>query len=155
MIQRIQTVYLFIVAALAAAAACLPMASFFADAEPFDLCAYGLRNASGDIVLRTTMMAVLLDAACLLPLATIFLYRRRMLQVRLCAVEAVLLVGSEAMMLIYYFLGERFFSQFAALHDKCLYATLALPAAGLLFCWLAARAIMRDEILVRSLDRIR
>ena len=99
-------------------------------------------------------MTILLALACLLPFVTILLFKRRMLQIRLCVVEGVLLVGAEAMILIYYFLSDRLFSGFE-FHEQSLGVAIALPIVALLFCYLAARAIMRDEVLVRSLDRVR
>lgn len=154
MIQRIQTLYLFIVAALCAVSICMPLAHFAAGAEVYSLGAYGLKNEAGEIVIRTVYMAILLDMACLLPLVTIFLYNRRLLQFRLCVAEIVLLAGAEVIMLIYCFLSNRMFSEldFYAMN---LHVTAFLPAAAIVFCWLAARGIMRDEIMVRSLDRIR
>ncbi len=95
-------------------------------------------------------LSVLLSLTCALPLVTIFLFRRRMLQIRLCAAEAVLLVGSAVMEAMIYWgpLGSRGGS------SALLPASFA-PLAALFFVWLAARAIFRDEVLVRSLDRIR
>lgn len=154
MIQRIQTLYLLLVSVLVAVTVIVPVAEFAAGAETFELTAYGLKDAAGEKVGGTLYMALLLDAACLLPLVTIFLYNRRMLQVRLCAVEAVLLLGAEAVMLAYFFLWERCFDGFE-FNAGSLSWTVVLPVVGLLFCWLAIRGIMRDELMVRSLDRIR
>ena len=39
--------------------------------------------------------------------------------------------------------------------ERGLKPVAALPLVGVLFAWLAARAIFHDELLVRSLDRIR
>ena len=154
MIQRIQTLYLFIVAALCAVSIVLPLAQFAAGTDIYNLCAYGLKDADGQTVIKTIYMAMLLDMACVLPLITIFLYNRRMLQFRLCVVEIVLLAGAQIIMLIYCFLADRMFSEleFYAVNIR---VTTFLPVAGILFSWLAARGIMRDEIMVRSLDRIR
>ncbi len=154
MIQRIQTIYLLLVTALLAVTLCLPLASFSAGIEPFTLTAFGLKSAAGEVVIRTIYMTILLALACLLPFVTILLFKRRMLQIRLCVVEGVLLVGAEAMILIYYFLSDRLFSGFE-FHEQSLGVAIALPIVALLFCYLAARAIMRDEVLVRSLDRVR
>ena len=154
MIQRIQTLYLFIVAALCAVSICMPLAHFAAGTEVYSLGAYGLKNADGEIVIRTVYMAILLDMACLLPLVTIFLYNRRMLQFRLCVAEIVLLAGAQVIMLIYCFLSNRVFSELE-FHAMTLHVPTFLPVAGILFSWLAARGIMHDEIMVRSLDRIR
>ena len=154
MIQRIQTLWLFLAAALCALSIVFPMAHFAADADTFALGAYGLRPDGGDIVVRTPYMAVMLDIACLLPLVTIFLYNRRMLQFRLCVAEIVLLVGAQGLMLIYCFLANRMFARME-FHAISVNVTLFLPVVATVFCWLAARGIMRDEIMVRSLDRIR
>lgn len=154
MIQRIQTLWLFFVAALCALSICMPLGHFAAGADIYALGAYGLKNADGEIVIRTIYMALLLDMACVLPLVTIFLYNRRMLQFRLCVVEIVLLAGAQVIMLIYCFLSNRIFSELE-FHAINLHVTAFLPVAGILFSWLAARGIMHDEIMVRSLDRIR
>ena len=99
-------------------------------------------------------LGILLSAAALLPLVTVFLYRRRLLQIRLCVAEMVLLVGSAVMEGIYYYLGSRVVSEFSfSTHGVGI--SIALPVVSLLFAWLASRAIFRDELLVRSADRIR
>ena len=154
MIQRIQTLWLFFVAALCALSICLPLAYFATGAESYALGAYGLKDGDGEILIRTFYMAAILDLACLLPLVTIFLYNRRMLQFRLCVAEMVLLAGAQVIMLIYCFLSNRLFSELE-FHAMNLHVTAFLPVAGILFSWLAARGIMHDEIMVRSLDRIR
>ena len=77
-----------------------------------------------------------------------------LLQLRLCAVELVLLLGAVAMEAIYYYLSYRVFADME-FHTQGMRPAIALPAVCLLFGYLAARAILRDELLVRSLDRIR
>ena len=154
MIQRIQTLWLFFVAVLCALSICLPLAYFATGAESYALGAYGLKDGDGEILIRTFYMAAILDLACLLPLVTIFLYNRRMLQFRLCVAEMVLLAGAQVIVLIYCFLSHRMFAEMD-FYARSLRLTAFLPAAAMVFCWLAARGIMRDEIMVRSLDRIR
>ena len=95
-----------------------------------------------------------LVAACLLPLVTIFLFKRRLVQIRLCAVELVLLVGAGAMMGIYFYLCNRYFAE-SEFYSHTLKISLVFPLVCLVFDLLALRAIFRDEKLVRSLDRIR
>ena len=155
MIQRIQTLWLFLAAALCAVSVFMPLAHFAAGTETYAFGAYWLKNAAGEIVFRPPLyVALLLDMACVLPLITIFLYNRRMLQFRLCVVEIVLLAGAQIIMLIYCFLADRMFSEMD-FYAVSLRVTAFLPVAAVLFSWLAARGIMRDEIMVRSLDRIR
>ena len=87
-------------------------------------------------------------------LVVIFLDNRRLLPIRLCVAEAVLLVGAVVMEGIFYFLGWRVFSVLAV-HTQGFKPAIALPLVCLLFVYLAARAIFHDELMVRAADRIR
>ena len=145
MIQRIQTLYLLIIAALMAVTLFSGLAWFAGDAGEFGLYAFGLKTAEGELVQSTVYMGVLLALACALPLVTIFLFRRRLLQIRLCVVE---------MEGVYYFLSWRVFSDLT-FHTQGFKPAIVLPLVCLLFAYLAARAIFRDELLVRAADRIR
>ena len=154
MIQRIQTLYLLIIAALMAVTLFSGLAWFAGDAGEFGLYAFGLKTAEGELVQSTVYMGVLLALACALPLVTIFLFKRRLVQIRLCAVELVLLIGAGAMMGIYFYLCNRYFAD-SEFYSHTLKISLVFPLVCLVFDLLALRAIFRDEKLVRSLDRIR
>ncbi len=154
MIQRIQTIYLLAVSALLAVTLSAPLAWFGGEAGDFRLHAFALRTLEGEAVQPTPYLGALLVLACALPFVTIFLFRRRMLQIRLCVVEAVLLLGTVVMEGIYYYLACRAFGELPH-HAQGLCFAVGLPVVGLLFVWLAARAIFRDELLVRAADRIR
>lgn len=154
MIQRIQTIYLLVITALMAVTLFTPLAWFASDAGEFRLFAFALKGAEGETVQATLYMGVLLALASALPLVTIFLFKRRLLQIRLCVVEMVLLVGALAMEAVYYFLSWRVFSDMT-FHTQGFRPAIALPLVCLLFAYLAARAIFRDELMVRAADRIR
>lgn len=154
MIQRIQTLYLLFVSALLAVTLFAPLAWFAGEAGDFRLYAFALRTLEGETLQPAPYLGVLLALACALPLLTIFLFRRRLLQIRLCVVEAVLLVGAIVMEGIYYYLACRAFGELPH-HAEGLCPAVGLPLVGLLFVWLAARAVFRDELLVRAADRIR
>ena len=154
MIQRIQTLYLLVVSVLMAVVLFVPIAWFACEGGEFRLYAFALRSFDGEVVQSAFYMGVLLVAACVLPFITIFLFRRRLLQIRLCVVEGVLLVGAAVMEGIYYYLACRAFAGFP-FHLQGMRAVIALPVVCLVFVWLAARAIFRDELLVRAADRIR
>lgn len=154
MIQRIQTLYLLLVTILSAVMLFVPLAWFGDSNEELTLYAFALNKADGEVFHSTIYLGILLVLATLLPLVTIFLYRRRMLQIRLCVVEMVFLVGCALMEGIYYYLGCRLVSDLPmAAHG--VRVAIVLPIVNLLFAWLAVRAIFRDELLVRSTDRIR
>lgn len=154
MIQRIQTLYLLAVAALSAVMFLVPLAWFAGEAGEFELHAFALESVEGETLHSTVYLGILLAAAALLPLITVFLYRRRLLQIRLCCVEMVLLLGVLAMEGAYYYLGRRAFAELA-FHTQGFKPAIALPLVSLLFVVLAAKAIFRDELLVRDADRIR
>lgn len=152
MIQRIQSLYLLAIAALMAAAIFTPLAYFVAGAEEYLLYAFSLKGGSESF--STIYMGVVMALAAIIPFVTIFMFKNRKLQIRLCAVELVLLIGSVAFMAIYYYLGSRMF-------DNMEFATqgfriaIVFPIVALILDYLAIRAIFHDEMLVRSLDRIR
>lgn len=154
MIQRIQTLYLLIITALMSVTLFSRLAWFGGDGGEFWLYAFALKDAQGTVLHSAVYLGILLSLAAVLPLVTIFLYRRRMLQIRLCVVEMVFLVGSAIMEGIYYYLGSRVISDLA-FHTQGVRVVIALPVVSLLFAWLSARAIFRDELLVRGADRIR
>ena len=154
MIQRIQSLYLLIVVALMSVTLFAPIAMFtVASGEVFTLSAFSL---SSDMQSQSTIwMGILLSLATALPLVTIFLFKNRVLQVRLCAVEIVLLLGCIAFMAIYFWLSGATALEDAIVEHRHFGWSAIMPIVALVFTSLAARATFKDEILVRSLDRIR
>lgn len=152
MIQRIQSLYLLAVAAMMAAAVFTPLATFLAGVEEFELYAFALKSAEQSF--STAYMGVVVALSALIPLVTIFMYKKRLLQIRLCAVEIVLLLGSIVFMAIYYYLSGRMFSELE-FHAQSFRIAVVFPLVSLILVYMAARAIFKDEMLVRSLDRIR
>lgn len=155
MIQRIQSVYLLLVAALMSVTLFAPLAWFAGAAGEYRLHAFALETDAGETAQSTAYLGVLLALCCVLPLVTIFLYKRRLLQIRLCVAELVLLLGAVVMEGVYYFLCRRFFDALSTVHMQGFRPAVALPLVCLLFAFLAARAIFRDELMVRAADRIR
>jgi len=152
MIQRIQTLYLLAATAFMAVALFSPLAVFNVGTEEFSLSAFSLSGAAES---RSTLwLGILLTAAAVLPLVTLFLFKRRQLQIRLCAAELVLLIGSLIFIGIYYWLSNRMFDDIDATHERLALGAL-MPLLSIIAVWLAMRAIFHDEMLVRSLDRIR
>lgn len=155
MIQRVQTLYLVGIVALMAAALFTPLAYFAAGTNVYELFAFELASQSGEGASQSTMyMGIVVALATIIPLVTIFLFKNRMLQIRLCAVELVLLVGAQIFMAIYYYLSNRMFEQLE-FHTQGFRIAIIFPLVALILDYLALRAIFKDEMLVRSLDRIR
>ena len=73
-----------------------------------------------------------------------------MIQIRLCVVNIVLLVGLEGLMFYYVRAAQ------SAVGEAISYSIVFIfPLAAAILIYLALRAIGRDEALVRSLDRLR
>ena len=114
MIQRVQSLYLLIAAVLLAI---VPAVAVVA--------------VAGKIVA---------GAASLVEFITIFLYKNRKLQMRLC-------VAAELLIIVYFIL--------LAVGKAFPLRAVLLPLLSLLGCIFAFRAVCADERLVRSADRLR
>ncbi len=155
MIQRIQTIYLLVAGALSLCAVFMPLAYFSTvGGELFDLHASGLYTAMGESIQGTAYLMVLVIAAAILPFVTIFLFNNRMLQLRFCVVECVLLIGTYAMIAAYFYLSARAFGEIGV-DSKGFHPALFAPLGAIFAAVMAARAIFKDVLLLRSVDRIR
>lgn len=154
MIQRIQTLYLLLATALMVVTLFMPIATFTTPSgDVFTLSAFELTD--GEQSQSTLWMGILLVLATALPLVNIFLFKNRLLQLRLCGVEVVLLLGTIAFMAIYYWLsGANALEDVGVAHQGFGWAAI-MPVLSLVLIALAIRSIFKDEALVRSLDRIR
>lgn len=153
MIQRIQTVFLIIAAILLAFVAFMPFASIVGSGNDtiYELGLKGLINsANGQLVFNALPMAILIILCLALCVITIVLFKKRMIQIRLCVVNIVLLVGLEGLMFYYVRAAQ------SAVGEAISYSIVFIfPLAAAILIYLALRAIGRDEALVRSLDRLR
>lgn len=152
MIQRIQTLYLLLAAAFMSLTLFMPIATFVVDDQTYELTAFLL--TCGGMSQSTIWLGIILAIATALPLITIFLFKKRTLQIRLCAVEVVLLIGSLVLVALYYWLTSRLFEGLVIEHRQFGWAA-PMPIVAIVLSYLASRAIFKDEVLVRSLDRIR
>ena len=145
MIQRIQTVYLFLSALFTALLLFLPLAvgvTVWGWTDP----ASADSLSSGAVHWIAGGLSVLVLA---LALVTIFGFRNRPLQKKLCIVQVVLLL------VVCGLLGWCLGSFAAPLSAWSLSAASVFPVVSLILTLLAMRGISKDERLVRSLDRIR
>ncbi len=152
MIQRIQTVYLLLATAMMSLTLFLPLATIVYGGNELVLKAFSVSGAESISGALPLYLGTLLVATTLLLLVVIFMYKKRLAQIRLCVASIVLLLGSAALVGLYSYRlcdileGENIFRLgFAAL----------MPIVAIIPVVLAIRGIARDEALVRSLDRIR
>ena len=132
MIQRIQSVYLLVVSILAIVCMCCPVGSIIASTREIS---------------EFSNLCILLVIA-VVALGTIFLFKNRMLQIRLTIFSSVLLIG-------YYITLVAFILMLADGASFTPSWTICLPVVSIVLNWLAIRSIGADEALVKAYDRLR
>lgn len=153
MIQRIQSLYLLVVALLSGLLFSMPVLSFSVISEPFfyDLHLTGLVAKGGtEILISSSPLVMMVALNCIVAVVTIFLFKKRMLQVRLTIFNIVCLIGFVP--LLWYFVHR---VQVAYNADIIFNLIAAVPVINILLSILALKAIGKDEALIRSIDRIR
>ena len=155
MIQRIQTLYLLLATALMSLTLFLPLATIWEGGNEMVVKAFFADGEMGFKAPLPIYMGIVLTAATLLPLVTIFLFKKRLVQIRLCVSAIVLLLGSAGFIALYcYRLCDVLSEMFTNLNFTLGFASL-MPVVAIIPVVLAIRGIAKDEALVRSLDRIR
>ena len=151
MIQRIQSVYLFVVTVLLVLSMCFPIGHFIgADGVTEVFKPLGVVLADGSVTSTWGLFCILLLSA-VVAFCTIFLFRNRMLQVRMTVFSSILLIGYYVAFVAFLLvlkknLGDASFQVGWA---------LCLPAISIILNYLAFRATYRDEVMVRAADRLR
>ena len=152
MIQRKQTIYLFLATIVCAICLFMQIGSY----EPATMGAgyrlYNLYTANADqntLSFRSAPLFLLLATAMLLSCVTFFLFRNRRVVMLLCTIiKVVLLLWNIAALLYAYLFG----------YEACTFHftwAACLPAVAFFLVWLARRGVVADEKLVRAADRIR
>ena len=138
MIQRLQSLWLLLAAACAFATFKF---SYYSGTKVNDLALHEL-NATGTLLLMITTIAV-----GVLALITIFLFKKRTLQLRLC----VLGIFLEALLIFLYYREVQNFVKGQSTYSL----TAILHSIIVLAFFLAARAISKDEKMIKNSDRLR
>ncbi len=154
MIQRIQSLYLLLAAIAIATVFFIPLAELVVNDEyNFTFLYRGLYQVKADseiLSVSSMPLAALFTINLLICLITIFLYKKRGLQMRLCIINILLLIGATGV--IYYYIAAAF-KNFEATVSYGISAIMPLVAAVLTY--MAYRGVRKDELLVISMDRIR
>lgn len=161
MIQRIQTVYLLLVAILSFVCLISQIGYITSDDETvasfgnFTFSSFGAYASYASV--GPYALGVLLIIVILLSLMSIMLFRKRMRQLRLVIISNILLFGYIATYILFaYFYNEnmQLVQPSAPLSFHIRLATIFPVLCFILNC-LAIHGIRKDEALVRSLDRLR
>ncbi|MDR2472975.1 MAG: DUF4293 domain-containing protein [Tannerella sp.] len=163
MIQRIQTVYLLAVAALFTALLFLPLASMRWQVEDMEsmLLLFKVDGLYDNAAMAygTFVLFILTGIIILLTFTIIFMYKKRVLQMRMCVYNSLIIIGFVAV--VGYHLWSFDKMSGAETEIKVTVSEIklsiwsAFPIIALIFNYLAIRKIGTDEALVRSLERLR
>lgn len=154
MIQRIQTLFLFLAGLLLAGLFFYPLASFLtADQQVLTMYAFSIQDtadAQWQSPISVSTVGILLLVATLLAFVSIFLYKNRILQARFSMLGVLLTAIWPALVYFIAWLAEEPLKAGFAVEGV---VVISWIAAVLLF--MARRRILIDEALVKSYDRIR
>jgi len=154
MFQRVQSIYLIAAIALIVVSYFLPFGTLGSGTEVVEIRSYGLKHVSGQYYLDTVSsywFHIPLSAVVLLDAMALLQFRDRKRQIALLRFTFLFYAISFVLLSMYVFKAG------AAVVDGPLNVGVALlfPFGALMLNWLAARAIRKDDELVRSVDRIR
>lgn len=152
MFQRIQSLYLILAGILLIVCLCSPIGRFVSDGRPvatmYNL--FLLLASNGSHVFSPWALFVLLVLVTTSTFLTLIIFHHRMYQMRLCIFNSLLLIGYIVTYVVFIFMLK---AHYHADFQLCWAASL--PIVSLILTVLAFRKIMADDVLVRSLNRLR
>jgi hypothetical protein len=158
MIQRIQTVFLLLAFIGGVLLFFFPMAGIYGETSTYIFYIYQFRNmVPGEPSLFRNLAVIPLAAINLgmvsLVAASIFIYKKRLLQIRL--VRFAIFLDIILIALVFFVYAGIIERTLGLAPDYMSEAGIYFPLASLVFLILANRYIVRDERMVRSIDRLR
>jgi hypothetical protein len=155
MIQRVQSIYLFLASmALFALYAVTIANNVYVDGKPTSIKATGLFQDVNGVqtnVHPLTALTIVTAIVAILPLIVIFLYRNRKQQINFCYGVLLVIIGHS------FWLAQSVKKVVGGVMLKASNFGIGLFLApiAILLVLLAIKAIKRDEALVKSADRLR
>jgi D-alanyl-lipoteichoic acid acyltransferase DltB (MBOAT superfamily) len=147
MIQRIQTVYILLSAILIGLLFSLPFAEIVFNNQLYLFDIRGI--VKNDTIQENGLpIALFITLILLLHVFTVFIYKKRRLQIRILIFSILLMLGLFG---LFYFFAYNSFDD-AQVSFKI---AVAFPLIAIILDYLAIRNIGKDEALIRSIDRIR
>ncbi len=151
MIQRIQSIYLLLTVI------CYTIILFFPIATINDNSFYSVWSINdnlGNIIAKTYYLGLMAIIISILSIASIFSFRKRFVQSKICSVLYIFILLF--LVLMFYIYPELLLNKTLGDNFSMKYSYIAiLTIIPIIFVWLANRAIIKDEKLVRSADRLR
>lgn len=153
MIQRIQSLYLLLIIGLLSAMFFIPLANL--NVQEGNMYSFYVHEITQNNVESSTTSLnytgiIILGLMLLNAIFCFFIYKKRILQIRLTTINIFMMIGS--IVLFWYNI-----SSFAKDNDAQIFYNIAMviPIVTIILSYLAIRAIGKDEALIRSIDRIR
>ncbi|HBX52286.1 MAG: hypothetical protein A2275_10220 [Bacteroidetes bacterium RIFOXYA12_FULL_35_11] len=149
MIQRIQSIFLLLAATVTIVFCFTDFAYLKINGQDYSFSAFGIKTIAFELnkgISTTPLMLIILITA-FITLVCIFLYKKRVLQMKLCILNAILLIGVIGLIVFHFQTLKPSEFQFRW--------SVVLPILALILQLLSYKYIKKDEKLVRSLDRIR
>jgi hypothetical protein len=153
MIQRIQTIYLAIAVILTSALFYTKLVTLSTQETLYTMYYNGIfvgEAVGGEPVMDMLAFTILLVVSVLTGLITIFLYKKRLLQIRVAALNIGLQIGLSALI---YFFAKTAGRELGAVYS--FHYSMVFPLISVVLLIMAIKAIGKDEALIRSMDRIR
>jgi hypothetical protein len=159
MIQRVQSIFLL----------CVTIASFYIVFHPivWMTMSHGPRaylssvNFKLDLYTPVTLyltfpIAILAILSGLLSFLTILLYQKRLLQMRLCGANILLNIILIVVIFIFYFIiKHKTFDTSITVVSSSFSSPILVPFINIILLFQSFRAIRRDDLLIKSYDRLR
>lgn len=152
MIQRKQTIFLLAAVLLTIICLCMPLGTFVSESVVGEKAVmYNLWIAKTNAPYDFSVLALfaILLLTCPIGLLAIFTYRNRIAQSRFCMFNVLLVLG---WYVVYVVMALNLKETLG--HFNISYSSV-LPAVSIILYIMARKAILADEALVRSADRIR
>lgn len=157
MIQRIQSVFLLLVFLLGMVLFYSPVLSFTSYENSYVMNAYHTINlVDNTAVSKNIGIGAMQGLVALLALVSVFLYKKRQLQIKLCKFNILLVALQIAAIVMYIDVAKETISPNAP-NDVLIgikYGAI-IPTLSWMFLYLSIRYIKKDEDLIRSADRLR
>jgi len=172
MIQRIQSIYLLTVSILMLFMLVLPIAEIAVKnkdtvnknetagvKEVVIYKNYGAKRYSQEkskLIISTFPVTILICLIGLISFINIFSYTSRYRQIRFCIFNILLLLGLAGLIYYYFtFIKKQILISDLTIEDHTFGISIIFPFISIILTFLAFRSIRRDELLVRSYERLR
>ena len=154
MFQRIQTLFIIISLAMWIVLGYYPIAAVFDSSVIYHLKINGIyiqKAETMEMYSKIYPLLIIYSVAAVIQLFSLFLFKRRTLQMRFCIYTALLQAGF--MILVLYYVFQAVPSETPA-NVSWNYPAI-IPVCSVILTLIAYRYILRDYRLIKSVDRIR